>query len=65
MKKDPFNQTIRKWQPKAVFINLLEKYLGMKLVYAVVCTCGFEFLKTFMRIFEMCEFSAAIYLLKF
>ena len=29
MKKDPFNQTIRKWQPKAVFINLLEKYLGM------------------------------------
>ena len=29
------------------------------LVYEVVCTCGFEFLKTFVRIFEMYEFSAA------
>ena len=26
MKKDPFNQIIRKWQPKGVFVNLLEKY---------------------------------------
>ena len=29
MKNNPFNQIIRKWQPKGVFVNLLEKYLGM------------------------------------
>ena len=29
MKKDPFDQIIRKWQPKGVFVDLLEKYLGM------------------------------------
>ena len=29
MKKDPFNQIIRKWQPKGVFVDLLEKHLGM------------------------------------
>ena len=28
-KKEPFNQIIRKWQPKDVFVDLLEKYLGM------------------------------------
>ena len=25
MKKDPFNQIIRKWQPEGVFVDLLEK----------------------------------------
>ena len=29
MKKDPFNPTIRKWQTKGVFVDLLEKHLGM------------------------------------
>ena len=29
MKKDPFNQIIRKSQPKGVFADLLEKNLGM------------------------------------
>ena len=28
MKKDPFNQIIRKWPPKGVFVDLLDKYLG-------------------------------------
>ena len=29
MKKDPFNQIIKKWPPKGVFVDLLGKYLGM------------------------------------
>ena len=29
MKKDPFNQIITKWPPKGVFVDFLEKYLGM------------------------------------
>ena len=29
MKKDQFNQIIRKWPPERVFVNLLEKYIGM------------------------------------
>ena len=29
MKKDPFNQIIKKWLPKGVFVDLLEKYLSM------------------------------------
>ena len=28
MKKDPFNQIIKKWKPRCVFVDLLEKYLG-------------------------------------
>ena len=51
MKKDPFNQIIRKWSLKGVFVDLLEKQLGMKLVYEVVCACGFEFLRTFFEEF--------------
>ena len=43
MKKDPFNQIIRKWLPKDVFVNLLEKYLG--------ANTGFEFLKSYLKIF--------------
>ena len=31
------------------------------LVYDAVCACGSEFLRTFMKIFEMYEFSAAIF----
>ena len=62
MKKDPFNQIIRKWQPNCVFVDLLEKYLGMNAVYEVMCTCGFKFLRTFVRIFEMYELSAAIFI---
>ena len=30
MKKDPFNQIIRNWQPKGVFVDLLGKCLAMK-----------------------------------
>ena len=30
MKKDLFNQIIRKCQPEGVFVDLLEKYLGIK-----------------------------------
>ena len=62
MKKDPFNQIIRKWQPKSVFVDLLEKCLGMNDVYEVMCTCGFKFLRTFVRIFEMYELSTAIFI---
>ena len=29
MKKDSFNQIVRKWQPKGVFLDLLGKSLGM------------------------------------
>ena len=29
MKKDPFNQIIKKWPPKGVLVDLLEKHLGM------------------------------------
>ena len=44
MKKDPFNQIIRKWLPKDVFVNLLEiNYLG--------ANTGFEFLKSYLKIF--------------
>ena len=28
-KKDPFNQIIRKWPLKGIFVDLLDKYLGM------------------------------------
>ena len=45
MKKDPFNQIIRKWPPKYVFVNLLEKHLG--------ANTGFEFLKSYLKIFVM------------
>ena len=47
MKKDSFNQIMRKRPQKSVFVDLLEKCLGMTLVYEVVCACGFEFLGTF------------------
>ena len=29
MKKDPFNQIIKKWSPKCVLVDLLEKHLGI------------------------------------
>ena len=32
------------------------------MVYEVNCACGFEFLRTFLRIFEMYEFPAAIFI---
>ena len=32
------------------------------LVYEVVCACGIELLRTFLRIFVMHEFSAAIFI---
>ena len=32
------------------------------MVYEVMCTCGFKFLRTFVRIFETCELSAAIFI---
>ena len=33
MKKDPFNQTYSKQPPKGVFIDLLEKFLGMNTTF--------------------------------
>ena len=27
--EDPFNQITRKWPPESVFVDLLEKYLGI------------------------------------
>ena len=33
MKKDPFNQTYSKQPPKGVFIDLLEKFLGMNTIF--------------------------------
>ena len=30
MKINPFNQIIKRWPPNRVFVDLLEKYLGMK-----------------------------------
>ena len=40
MKKDPFNQIIKKWPPKGVFFDLLEKYLGMNVrLWGSVCVC--------------------------
>ena len=60
MKKDPFNQIIKKWPPKGVFVDLLEKYLGMNVgVWNSVCV--FWSWKLFMIIFvifvneEVCE----------
>ena len=47
MYKDPFNQIIRKWSPKSVFVNLLEKYLGMKASYEVMSVYGFKVLRIF------------------
>ena len=52
MKKDPFNQIIKKWPPKGVFVDLLEKYLGMNVgVWNSVCV--FWSWKLFMIIFVM------------
>ena len=62
MKKDPFTQIIRKWWPKGAFIGLLEKYVAMSAGYEVVCACGFKVLRTFLRIFVMYEFPAAIFI---
>ena len=38
MYEDPFNQIIKKWPPKGVFVDLLEKYLGMNAgLWSSVC----------------------------
>ena len=51
------------WPPKGVFVELLEKHLGIiTLVYKVLWACGFEYLKTFLRNFVMYEFSAAVFI---
>ena len=53
MKKDPFNQTIKEWPPKGVFVDLLQKYLGMNVglwssvglcvcVFVCVCVYGLQ-----------------------
>ena len=65
MKKDPFNHIIKKWPPESVFVNLLEKYLGMNVgLWSSVCVC--LVLKTFYDNFvmfvnqEVCEILLAI-----
>ena len=43
MKKDPFNQIIKKWPPKGVFVDLLGKYLGMNVgLWSSVNVSGLE-----------------------
>ena len=44
MDKDSFNQIIKKWPPKGVFANLLEKYLGMNAgLWISVCVWSWIF----------------------
>ena len=46
-----------------VFLSICWRNIQVwTLVYEVVCTSGFEFLKTFVRIFEMYEFSIATFI---
>ena len=48
MKKDQFNQIIIKWPPDRVFVNLLEKYLGMNAgLWSSVCVWLWIFEKIF------------------
>ena len=80
MDKDPFNQIIKKWQPKGAFVDLVEKYLGMNAgLWSSVCVWSWIF-KNFLENFcmfvneEVCEiiissttdyeFSAAICIFK-
>ena len=43
MKKDPFNQIIKKYPPKDVFVDLLEKYLRVNIgLWSSVCVSGLE-----------------------
>ena len=43
MKKYPLNQIIKKWPPKGVFVDLLEKYLGINVgLWSSVCVSGLE-----------------------
>ena len=44
MDKDPFNQIIKKWPPKDVFVDLLEKYLDMSAgLWSTVCVWSWIF----------------------
>ena len=53
MKKDQFNQIIRKWPPERVFVNLLEKYIGMSAgLWSSVCVWFWIFEKFFE---ELCD----------
>ena len=42
----------RKWPPKHVFVDSLEKYLGMN-AGLLIFVCSFEFLRAFLKIFVM------------
>ena len=60
--KDTFNQIIRKWTSIGVFVDLLEKYLGMNAgLWSSTCV-WFWIFENFCRIFDMYEFSAAIFI---
>ena len=40
MKKDPFNEIIKKWPPEGVFVDLLETYLSKNVgLWRSVCVC--------------------------
>ena len=79
MDKDPFNQIIKKWPVKGVFVNLVEKYLGMNAgLWSSVWVWSWifkNFFENFCDIYERgsvrncsCsadyEFSAAIFVFK-
>ena len=53
VKKDPFDQIIRKRPPKGNFIIFWRNILVRTLVYEVVYSCSFEFLRTFFE--KICE----------
>ena len=69
MKKDPFNEIIKKWPPEGVFVDLLETYLSKNVglwrsmcvcvcvrVCVCVCVCVCLVLKTFYgNFYDVCE----------
>ena len=48
MDKDPFTQIVKKWPPKGVFVDLLQKYLGMNAgLWSSVCVWSWIFERFF------------------
>ena len=62
MKKDPLNQIFRKWPPKAVFVNLLDKYhLGMNAGWWSSVRMVLNFWNFFEDFCDVCERGNAWY----
>ena len=56
MDKDPFNQIIKKWPPKGVFVDLVEKYLGVNAgLWSSLCVWSWIFEKIFENFCDVCE----------